>query len=78
MPIIAKALLEKRAAYERWAERMGLDELIEKHPDAAGYLRDRDGYRLFERRDGLIEELKQRLRATSGLAKQPQHHPSTP
>ena len=62
MPLIAKALLEKRAAYERWAERMGLEALIEKHPDAAGYLRDRAGYRLFEKRDELIKSLKTRLR----------------
>jgi deoxyhypusine synthase len=62
MPLIAKALLEKRATYERWAERMGLDALIEKHPDAAGYLRDRAGYRLFDRRDELIERLQDRLK----------------
>ena len=41
---------------------MGLDALIEKHPDAAGYLRDREGYRLFDRRDELIEHLRERLR----------------
>ena len=62
MPILAKALLEKRAAYERWAERMGLEALIKKHPDAAGYLRDREGYRLFEKRDKLTEGLKDRLK----------------
>ena len=68
MPIIAKALLEKRAAYERWAERMGLEALIEKHPDAAGYLRDREGYRLFEKRDELIKNLKGRLIESSPFA----------
>jgi len=41
---------------------MGLEALIEKHPDAAGYLRDRAGYRLFEKRDELIKSLKTRLR----------------
>ena len=57
MPFIVRALLEKRARYERWCERMGADALFEKHPEARGYLRSRDGYRLFGQRDTLCAEL---------------------
>ena len=67
MPFLAKALLVKRARFERWAERMGRDELVAKHPAAAGYLRDRDGYRLMDHRqeliDSLLAEVKERAPA---------------
>jgi deoxyhypusine synthase len=63
MPFLAKALLEKRARYERWAERMGRDALFAKHPDARGYLRDPRGYRLFERRGELVAKLLADVRA---------------
>ena len=57
MPFIVRALLENRARYQRWAERMGEDALFEKHPKARGYLRPREGYRLFEKRGALVEKL---------------------
>lgn len=57
MPFLAKALLEKRARFERWAERMGQDALFAKHPEAAGYLRPRAGYRLMDRREELTAKL---------------------
>lgn len=57
MPIVVKALLEKRARFERWAERMGREALFKKHPAARGYLRDPRGYRLYERRDELVGRL---------------------
>ncbi len=57
MPFLAKALLAKRARFERWAERMGREQLFKKHPAARGYLRDRDGYQLYTRRDDLIAKL---------------------
>jgi deoxyhypusine synthase len=62
MPFLVKALLEKRARFERWAERMGRDALLAKHPEARGWLRDRAGYRLFERREELCETLYRRVR----------------
>ena len=58
MPVLVKALLDKRARYGRWAERMGREELFAEHPEARGYLRDEAGYRLFERRDELIAKLR--------------------
>jgi deoxyhypusine synthase len=57
MPFIVKALLEKRARFERWAEKMGRAALFAKHPAARGYLRDPAGYRLYDRREELITKL---------------------
>jgi deoxyhypusine synthase len=62
MPFLAKALLSKRARFETWAKRMGEDALFAKHPSARGYLRDRDGYRLFDRREELMKELLDAVR----------------
>jgi len=57
MPFLTKALLDKRARFGRWAERMGEAELFERHPAARGYLRDPAGYRLLDRREELVEKL---------------------
>ncbi|MFO0573571.1 MAG: deoxyhypusine synthase family protein [Polyangia bacterium] len=57
MPFLIKALLDNRARYQRWAERMGEEALFEKHPKARGYLRPSAGYRLFEQRDALVSRL---------------------
>ena len=62
MPFIVKALLDNRARYARWAERMGHEALFAQHPKARGYLRPRDGYRLFAQRDGLCQRLLQAVR----------------
>lgn len=59
MPFLVKALLDKRARFERWAERMGREELFAKHPAARGYLRDTAGYRLLERREELLAKLRE-------------------
>jgi deoxyhypusine synthase len=73
MPFLAKALLEKRARFARWAERMGLEELCAKHPAARGYLRDAAGYRLMDRRDELVADLLGEVKARSKamLAEEP-------
>jgi deoxyhypusine synthase len=57
MPLITKALLDKRAKLERLEQELGRTTLLERHPEAAGYLRPREGYRLFERREELMEKL---------------------
>ncbi len=62
MPFLVKALLVKRERFARWRERMGESELFAKHPAAAGYLRDEDGYRLFDRREELMKELLDAVR----------------
>jgi deoxyhypusine synthase len=74
MPLLAKALLEKRARLERLQEELGAETLLERHPEAAGYLRPTAGFRLFEQRGPLLSTLMAkvrdnaaRLRADSGL-----------
>jgi deoxyhypusine synthase len=62
MPFLVKALLDNRARYARWAERMGEAALFDKHPKARGYLRAADGYRLFTQRASLEEKLLQAVR----------------
>ena len=57
MPFLVKALLDNRARYEARAKEVGEEELFAEDPKARGYLRPRDGYRLFEQRDELLEKL---------------------
>jgi len=61
MPFLARALLEKRARFGRWRERMGEKALFAKHPAARGYLRAGEGYRLMDRREELVAKLMQEL-----------------
>jgi len=67
MPFLARALLEKRARFARWKERMGEKALFAKHPAAKGYLRPDAGYRLMERREELVQKL---LAELGGMKKQ--------
>jgi deoxyhypusine synthase len=62
MPFVTRALLENRQRYATWAERMGEEALFEKHPKARGYLRPREGYRLFDRRENLCARLLAEVR----------------
>jgi deoxyhypusine synthase len=57
MPFLVAALLENRKRYERLREELGAEELARLHPKAAGYLRSRDGYRLYDQREPLMQEL---------------------
>jgi deoxyhypusine synthase len=57
MPFLVRALLENRKRYEQWAARMGEEELFKRHPKARGYLRPREGYRLFDQRTALCDRL---------------------
>src|SRR2546422_10658073 len=63
MPFLAKALLENRARYEKAAAEEGAEELFAREPKARGYLRPREGYRLFERREDLPPRLTADVRA---------------
>ncbi|MGH9627027.1 MAG: deoxyhypusine synthase family protein, partial [Bryobacteraceae bacterium] len=62
MPFLVKALLDNRTRFEEMASRMDRSELIEKHPEAKGYLRPRSGYRLYEQRGPLCERLTEDVR----------------
>jgi deoxyhypusine synthase len=65
MPFLTKALLDKRARFARMQAEMGAEALFERHPKARGYLRDEEGYRLFERRSELVGKLMEDVRARS-------------
>jgi deoxyhypusine synthase len=75
MPFLVKALLEKRARLQRWAERMGERALFAKHPAARGYLRPSEGYRLFERREELIDKLLARVKKESARLRRESRYP---
>ena len=53
MPFVVKALLENRTRYEQG---------VQDDDGKAGYLRSRDGYRLFEIRDQLVDRLTEDVR----------------
>ena len=75
MPFIVRALLEKRARYARWLERMGPDALFEKHPEARGYLRSIDGYRLYGQRNDLCQKLLEEIRQNGDWLRDSLHYP---
>jgi len=57
MPFLVKALLDNRKRYEQMVAAEGEAAVFAKEPKARGYLRSREGYRLFEKRDQLVERL---------------------
>lgn len=63
MPILTKALLDKRDRLRALEEEIGSAALRDRHPEAAGYLRDDAGYRLYERRDALVADLRRGVAA---------------
>ncbi len=78
MPFVVKALLDNRSRYARWAERMGEAALFEKHPKARGYLRSRDGYRLFDKRPQVYDQLFAAVRKNADWLKQTLAYPIAP
>jgi len=58
MPFIVKALLDKRRNFEKQSAEMGEGAVFESVAEARGYLRPREGYRLFEQREELCGRLK--------------------
>jgi deoxyhypusine synthase len=57
MPFLIKALLENRARYEAMVQAEGEEVVFAREPKARGYLRDRSGYRLYDRREALCDRL---------------------
>jgi hypothetical protein len=54
MPFLVKALLDNRERYAADAARVGEAELFRQEPKARGYLRPREGYRLFTQREAIV------------------------
>ena len=63
MPLITKALLDKRARLAALEEELGSEELMTRHPEAEGYLRSTRGERLYERREELVLALMDAVRS---------------
>jgi deoxyhypusine synthase len=63
MPFLVKALLDNRRRYERLAAEIGEPALFDREPHARGYLRAREGYRLFEQREELCRRLTEDVRS---------------
>jgi deoxyhypusine synthase len=57
VPFLIKSLLDNRARYAARAAEIGEEALFAEKANARGYLRPREGYRLFERRAELSERL---------------------
>ncbi|HTM52261.1 MAG TPA: deoxyhypusine synthase family protein [Bryobacteraceae bacterium] len=62
IPFLVKALLDNRERYATLAESMGEEALFEQEPKARGYLRSREGYRLFTAREALTKRLLDQVR----------------
>ena len=62
MPFLMKALFDNRARYQEMAEKEGEERLFARQPKARGYLRPREGYRLFEQRARLNAVLTEEVR----------------
>jgi deoxyhypusine synthase len=57
MPFIIKALLDKRRRYQEQVQAEGEAALFAREPAARGFLRPTEGYRLYARRDALVQRL---------------------
>jgi deoxyhypusine synthase len=62
MPFLVKALLDNRERYAAMAEQSGEEEIFAREPKARGYLRSREGYRLFSQRETLSARLLDAVR----------------
>jgi deoxyhypusine synthase len=78
MPLLTKALLDKRARFELWAERMGREALFAKHPAARGYLRDPAGYRLYDQREPLVKKLMAEVKKRAAALRKESLYPLAP
>jgi hypothetical protein len=54
---------------------MGEEALFEKHPKARGYLRNRAGYRLYEKREEAEARLLDAVRNNAEWLKETLHYP---
>jgi deoxyhypusine synthase len=57
MPFLTKALLENRERYAAMVKERGEEAVFAEEPKARGYLRQMEGYRLFEQRGELCDKL---------------------
>ncbi len=77
LPFIVKALLDNRRRYEALAAEKGPDALFMEQPKASGYLRPRDGYRLYDHRERLIETLQREVANNGDWLRETLQYPLT-
>ena len=63
MPFLVKALLDNRERYAGKLATLGEETVFAEDPKARGYLRPREGYRLFEQREELCRRLTEDVRS---------------
>jgi deoxyhypusine synthase len=78
MPLLVKALLDKRERFARMEKKLGRKQLLGRHPQAAGYLRPREGYRLFDQRERLLAELLADVRREARRLRRESDYPLPP
>ena len=75
MPFLVKALLENRHRYEKLAAEEGSAALFAREPQARGYLRPREGYRLFTERERLCARLTEDVRDNAAWLRESLRYP---
>jgi deoxyhypusine synthase len=77
MPFLIKALLDNRKNFEKKRDEIGEEQLFREEPRARGYLRDKKGYRLYERRDELTKKLLEDVKNNAEWLRNSIESPST-
>lgn len=77
MPFLIKALLDNRKNFEKRREEVGEEQLFREEPRARGYLRDKAGYRLYQRRDELTQKLLEDVKNNAEWLRNSIESPST-
>jgi len=78
IPFLVKALLDNRKRYEQMVSEAGEDAVFAREPKARGYLRPREGYRLFEQRHRLGERLMEDVRNNAAWLRESISYPLAP
>lgn len=75
IPFLVKALLDNRESYRRRAAEVGEEALFREEPRARGYLRAKEGYRLYEKRSALCESLRADVKANAEWLRESLRYP---
>jgi deoxyhypusine synthase len=76
VPFLVKALLDNRGRYAARAAEIGEEKLFAEEPHARGYLRLRDGYRLYDQRAPLTARLLDDVRSNAAWLRESMQYPA--
>jgi len=76
VPFLVKALLDNRSRYTARAAEIGEERLFAEEPYARGYLRPRDGYRLYDQRAPLTARLLDDVRSNAAWLRESMQYPA--